>query len=412
MKTELDSLMKERNLDVLLVTGPGQNNPPMVYLTGGAHLTSAELIKKRDEPAVLFCSPMERDEAARTGLATRNLGEYRLQELVKQQGGNVLKATIIRYQKILADLGITSGRMGIYGRSDAGVAHAIFSGLQQAMPGLEIVGEVGNSLITQAMATKDEAEVERIRRMGQVTTAVVGQVAEFLSSHTARDDILVQADGRPLTIGDIKKRINLWLAERGADNPEGTIFAIGRDAGVPHSTGAASDLLRLGQTIVFDIFPCEPGGGYHYDFTRTWCLGFAPDDVVKIYEDVRSVYNQVIANLQPAAHFRESQKLAFSLFEAQGHPTIQSNPQTQEGFVHGLGHGLGLYVHELPTSGATGSDNDLLLPGSVVTVEPGLYYPEKGMGVRLEDTVWARPDGKFEILAPYPMDLVLPVKKA
>ena len=46
----------------------------------------------------------------------------------------------------------------------------------------------------------------------------------------------------------------------------------------------------------------------------------------------------------------------------------------------------------------------------VVTIEPGLYYPERGMGVRLEDTVWVRPDGEMEVLAPYPMDLVLPVK--
>ncbi len=80
--------------------------------------------------------------------------------------------------------------MAVYGRSDAGIAHAIFSGLQQALPGLEIVGEVGNSLITQAMATKDESEAERIRRMGQVTTAVVGQVAEFLSSHAAATTLL------------------------------------------------------------------------------------------------------------------------------------------------------------------------------------------------------------------------------
>ena len=87
-----------------------------------------------------------------------------------------------------------------------------------------------------------------------------------------------------------KRRINLWLAERGADNPEGTIFAIGRDAGVPHSTGTASDPLRLGQTIVYDIFPCEAGGGYYYDFTRTWCLGYAPDAVQALYQDVLDVY--------------------------------------------------------------------------------------------------------------------------
>jgi Xaa-Pro aminopeptidase len=69
---------------------------------------------------------------------------------------------------------------------------------------------------------------------------------------------------------------------------------------------------------------------------------------------------------------------------------------------------VGLYIHEYPRFSSNVKD-DRLAPGSVVTVEPGLYYPEKGMGVRLENTVWVRPDGEMEILANYPLDLVLPV---
>jgi Xaa-Pro aminopeptidase len=239
---------------------------------------------------------------------------------------------------------------------------------------------------------------------------VVGQVADFLCSHPAKNGVLLKADGQPLTIGQVKRMINLWLAERGADNPEGTIFAIGKDAGVPHSTGQAEDVLKLGQTIVFDIFPCEAGGGYHYDFTRTWCLGYAPDEVQALFEDVLGVYRQVMASLEVGASFKRSQKLTCELFEALGHPTVQSNPQTENGYVHSVGHGLGLYVHERPSSGTSAPETDRLDPGVVVTIEPGLYYPERGMGVRLEDTVWVSPEGGFEILAPYPLDLVLPVK--
>jgi len=98
------------------------------------------------------------------------------------------------------------------------------------------------------------------------------------------------------------------------------------------------------------------------------------------------------------------------LFAEMGHPTIKSNPQTQEGYVHSLGHGVGLYIHEYPRISSNFKD-DRLSPGSVVTIEPGLYYPERGMGVRLEDTVWMRPDGEIEVLVPYPHDLVLPVSK-
>ena len=84
MKKDLDALMQARNLDAILVTGPGQHNPAMVYLTGGGHLTNADLIKKCSEKAVLFHGPMERDEAAKTGLQTKDLGDYRMRDLLER----------------------------------------------------------------------------------------------------------------------------------------------------------------------------------------------------------------------------------------------------------------------------------------------------------------------------------------
>jgi Xaa-Pro aminopeptidase len=411
MKSDLDSLMTAYDFDALLITGPGQHNPAMVYMTGGAHLTNADLIKKRGAPPVLFYNPMERDEAAKSGLTTKNLSEYKYNDLLKRFQGDQIKATALRYQKMLSDLEITSGKLAVYGKAEVGTTYAVLKELQISMPDLTILGEASDSLLLQAMATKDESEVERIRRMGKITTSVVGEVAEFLTSHRTENDLLVTEDGKPLVIGDVKSRINLWLTERGAENPEGTIFAIGRDAGVPHSTGNPTDYLRLGQTIVFDIFPCEAGGGYHYDFTRSWCLGYAPDEALSLYQHVREVYEQIISELQAGAPCREYQERACDLFESKGHPTIRSNPQTQEGYVHGLGHGLGLHVHERPWFGANATEADRLDPGVVTTIEPGLYYPEKGMGVRLEDTVWIRPDKNIEILAEYPLDFVLPMRK-
>ena len=410
MKSDLDSLMQAHNLDALLVTGSGKHNPPMVYLTGGGHLTHADLIKVRGQEPLLFHFSMERDEAARTGLRTKNLDDYGMEALFKESGGDPLQFQVVRYRRMLADAGIESGRLAIYGQGDAGASYAVFSALQQALPRLTIVGEVGSSVFLEAMATKESAEIERIRHMGQVTTGVVGQTADFLTSHKAKDGVLVRPDGTPLTIGDVKSRINLWIAERGAENPEDTIFAIGRDAGVPHSAGTPGDLLRLGQTIIFDIFPCEAGGGYFYDFTRTWCLGYAPDEAEALYQDVLAVYRQVTGELQSGAIFKSYQQRTCDLFEARGHPTVRSHPGTQVGYVHSLGHGVGLHIHESPFSGFTAPDTDRLNPGVIMTIEPGLYYPERGLGVRLEDTLWARPDGRFEVLAEYPYDLVLPVK--
>jgi Xaa-Pro aminopeptidase len=410
MKNDLDALMSESDLDAILITGPGQHNPAMVYMTGGGHLTNADLIKKRGEPAVLFHYPMERDEATRSGLKTRNLSDYNYTDLLNQSGGDHRMAYVRRYQKMLTDAGVTSGRVALYGRSEIGSNYAVFSALQKEMPALNLLGEFDNSVLMLARMTKDQVEIDRIRKMGVITTQVVGKTADFITSHAVNHDVLVDKNGVPLTIGKVKNQINLWLSEQGVENPEGTIFAMGHDAGVPHSTGNSTDPLKLGQTIVFDIFPCEAGGGYFYDFTRTWCLGYAPDDVLALYETVLSVYTQVTKELHVGRAFRDYQQLTCQLFAASGHPTIQENPQTQQGYVHSVGHGIGLNVHERPWSGINSDEKDCLVPGSVFTIEPGLYYPEKGMGVRLENSLWVRPDGVMEVLAEYPMDLVLPVK--
>jgi Xaa-Pro aminopeptidase len=410
MKSDLDRLMEEQGLDALLITGPAQHNPPMVYMTGPIHMTSGDLIKKRGSDPVLFYNPMERDEAAKTGFQTKNLADYRLNELIKTTQGNILEATILRYEKMLTEYELSTGKIAIYGKMDVGSSYAIFSGLNAKLPDLEIIGQIGDSILLQAMSTKDEQEVNRIRAMGEITISVVEKVKDFLTAHKTKNSILLKSNGDPLTVGEVKKNINLWIAEAGVENPEGTIFSIGRDAGVPHSSGNPKDILELGKTIIFDIFPAEAGGGYFFDFTRTWCLGYAPDKVMQLYEDVSMVYQQVMSEIEVNSSSSQYQDRTCELFAEMGHPTIKSNPQTQEGYVHSLGHGVGLYIHEYPRISSNFKD-DRLSPGSVVTIEPGLYYPERGMGVRLEDTVWMRPDGEIEVLVPYPHDLVLPVSK-
>lgn len=414
MRTEIDAIMQANNIEALLVTGPAQHNPVMVYLTGGGHLTNADLIKKCGEPGVLFHGMMERDEAAaaaeRTGLVLRGYGAYPYEALLKEAGGDRTVAAALRYRQMLKDAGVTSGRVAVYGKVDLRLAFPVLYELQRQMPEITLTGDTGDVIMGDAMATKDAQEVERIRAMGKITTQVVGKVADYLSTRPVRDEVLLGPDGEPLTIGRVKGLINLWLSELGAENPEGTIFAIGRDAGVPHSSGNPSDVMRLGQTIVFDIYPCEPGGGYFYDFTRTWCLGYAPEAVQKLYDDVHTAYSTVMRELEVGRPFVDYQRRVCDLYEGMGHATIQSNPNTEEGYVHSLGHGVGLRIHERPFSGTSALAEDRLNPGAVVTIEPGLYYPSRGMGVRLEDTVWVRPDGTFEILAPYPLDLVLPVK--
>lgn len=410
MKAEIEALMKENNIDALLVHGDAFHNPAMVYLTGGGHVTHADLIWPRNTPATLHCNAMERDEAAKTGLAVRTMAEFPFKPLLEQAGGDNALAVALRYKKMFADLGLEQGRVALYGQMEIGPMYSILERMAELLPKMEFVGFFQDPILLPAMMTKEEEEIERIRKVGKITTEVVGRVADFLTRQHVEAGTLVHSDGKPVTIRDVKSRIDLWLAELGAENPEGTIFAIGRDAGVPHSSGNPTDLLKLGQTIVFDIFPCETGGGYFHDFTRTWSLGHASDEAQQLYDQVLGVYRQVLSELTLNAPFKRYQARTCQLFEAMGHPTVQSQPETSEGYVHSLGHGVGLRVHEMPFAGINAGEKDILAPGTVFAVEPGLYYPSRGMGFRVENTFATRPDGSFETLAEYPYDFVLPMK--
>lgn len=413
MKSELDTLMQARNMDAFIVFGHAENNPPMTYLTGGGHVSHATVIKKRGEEPIYFFGDMERDEAAKSGLKLIPYSKYDGATLFKKANRDGLLAAAMQTELMLRDAGVTSGRVGIYGFYDLGAIFGMVSRLQVLLPEIEFVGESReDSIFLHAMETKDEAEVERIRRMGKITTGVVGKVKDFLTACEVRDDeVLLNEDGSPLTVGDVHAKIRLWVAERGAELPSGFIFSVGRDAGVPHSSGNPADLIRLGQTIVFDIYPAEAGGGYYYDFTRTWTLGYATPEAQELFDQVKEIYDTLRDGFDLNAPFRNYQVMTCEYFEARGHQSQLNTKSPVEGYVHSLGHGVGLNIHERPFSGLLVGEDHRLKPGVVVTSEPGLYYPEKGMGFRIEDTYWVRPDGKMEILADYPYNFVLPMKK-
>jgi Xaa-Pro aminopeptidase len=407
MKADLDDLLRSNAMDALLVIGPARHNPAMVYLTGLLHVSDGLLVKPRGQAPVLYCFPMEREEAARSGLEARVLNWHEFNQTVK---GDTVELMARLCQHVLGDQKVT-GRVAVYGQMEMGEALGALRTVEERMPQVRFVSESKHiSVLGRARVTKDAGEVERIRRMGNVTVEVVGAVVDFLSSQSVAGGHLVAKSGKPITVGEVKRLIRRLLSERGAEDPEGTIFSVGRDAGIPHSAGLDGDLLPIGKPVLLDLFPCEAGGGYFYDFTRTWCLGHAPDDLAAIHELVHKAYQQSLASLRPGIQAMSVQERVCDLFEAQGHPTVRSQPDTQNGYVHSLGHGLGLEVHEPPAFRASVEGQVALKPGMVFAIEPGLYYPEQEIGLRLEDTVWLRPDGKPEVLAPYPMDLVLPVR--
>lgn len=405
MKSDLDPLMHNRGFDAIVVLGHAAGNHPLSYLTNRAAVTDGIVVKKHDEAPVLICGPMERDEAAKSGLAIRTYNDYNLYPLVKETG-SYFEARLRMLALIFQEMGI-QGTVSFYGLSDPGQAYVMLSRLAGMLPGLIITGETETTIFDDAFATKDSDEVAAIRSVAHRANQVMDETVAFMKSHRVQDSHLVLDDGAPLTIGDVKRFVRARLLHHQLEEEDGMIFALGRDAGVPHSRGEDSDVLELGRSIIFDLFPRQLGGGYFHDMTRTFCLGYAPPEVQHAYDQVMFAFNEVMKSLKVGEKTARYQEMVCDVLEEMGHPTLRSNPNTVEGYVHSLGHGLGLQIHSRPRFGSVSTET--VQTGQVFTVEPGLYYPDRGFGVRIEDTVYVDPEGRIESLTPFPKDLVIPV---
>ena len=407
MKSDIERLMQENKVDALFITGPGRFNPAMNYMAGGIGVSHADLFVLPGREPILFHSPIEREGAAESGFELHSQAGIPLKPMLEETGGDSKLAHALRYREMFRSVGLTRGTVALYGDVDLGNAYRLIATLQKHLPDLKFASGSDQDVLRKARATKDETEIAHIRAVGEKTLRVVDEIADFLTSHAVRDEVMVKSDGEPLTIGDVKKRLRILLAEQDL-RETGTIFAIGENATVPHNEGNPTDVLRLGQTIVFDAFFQEANGGYWHDFTRTWCLGYAPDREQHLFDQVKTVIERVEKAVEAGKPFGQYQQLTQDMFEEMGHPTLRTDPSTERGYVHGLGHGVGLEVHETPFAGANTSDN-ILQPGMVITIEPGLYYPEWGCAIRIEDTFVITAEGKAAPLVDYPRDLVLPV---
>jgi Xaa-Pro aminopeptidase len=165
-----------------------------------------------------------------------------------------------------------------------------------------------------------------------------------------------------------------------------TIVAGGKQGCDPHERGYGP--LRANELIIIDIFPRSQKTGYFGDITRTIVRGRGNEAARKLYDTVlrgqKIAFEKIRAKVKTADVHQAVQKF----FVQQGYKTGKRNGR-MEGFFHGTGHGLGLEIHETPRIGATSTGK--LKAGQVVTVEPGLYYPEIG-GVRLEDVALVTPN--------------------
>jgi Xaa-Pro aminopeptidase len=162
--------------------------------------------------------------------------------------------------------------------------------------------------------------------------------------------------------------------------------------------------IEAGVPVVIDIWPRDNESFIYCDMTRTFVVGEVPDDIREWHRLTKEALDRAISEIKDGADGRAIFDGTCEIYEAAGQPTVRTKePGTtlSDGFFHGLGHGVGLEVHEEPGMGrASGAP---LKAGDVVTVEPGCYRQGYG-GVRLEDLVLVTKDGA-ENLTQYPYDL-------
>ncbi len=412
MKTDLPRLMNERNIDALVVFGPdgmGSANAPFAWFVGDAHVTTGTVIVKRDGSAYVIHGTMEREEAAKTGMSLISKAAYKLPEILKQKNGNRIAAEVELLKRVFNDIGV-SGRVGFYGAEQANQSFNFLNTLMREEV-CEVVAEGDNDILSAARVTKDEHEAALIHQSCQLTEAVIGATRDFLTAHRVVNETLLKADGVPLTVGDVKRFVRRESAASGLDTHD-FIFAIGRDAGIPHASGNPGDVIQLGKTIVYDIFPGGPGG-YHSDITRTWCLGYAPDYVVEAHALVLEAHRLAEGMFNISSFSYEFNEAVCDLFELRGHKTVRQDIGATSGYMHGLGHGFGLLVHEPPSMSVKGwRADEVFQPGTIICNEPGLYYPDDprgGWGVRVEDDYWFDLNGKLQRLTEFDRSLVVPM---
>jgi Xaa-Pro aminopeptidase len=246
---------------------------------------------------------------------------------------------------------------------------------------------------------KSEHELAGIRRAQRACEAAMDGARDLLRRAEPNGQGLV-VDGVPLTSERLKAAIEIVFSEHGVTAEE-SIVSHGAQTAVGHHMGSGP--IAAGEPIVLDLFPRDRESGCYADMTRTFVVGEPPEELVRYQRLVKDALDASLAAVRPGVNGTAVYRLVCELFQEHGFQTQLSKPPgevLENGFFHGLGHGVGLEVHEEPNLGRAGGE---LVAGDVITLEPGLYRKGFG-GCRLEDLVIVTEDGA-ETVTSYPYDL-------
>jgi Xaa-Pro aminopeptidase len=376
-------------VSAVLIIGDTVRNPELrheVPLTIPDAFVYAELDGRR----VVAISAMEasRVEALGIGLEVRPTEEFGADE-IRRSGVDIHTAATELAVRIARGLGI----------DEATVPRSFPLGIADALRGAGIELAVDQKLFDNRRRRKSEHELAGIRRAQKAAESGVA-VARDLLRRAERSNGGLSVDGEALTCELVKERIQATFLAQGALAQE-MIVSHGRQTAVGHDMGSGP--IAPDDVVLIDLFPLDLESACYADITRTFVIGEMPNELREWHALCREALELAAAEVRPGVNGGAVHRLVSEFFAERGFPTLLTKPEGEvlrDGFYHGLGHGVGLQVHESPSLGMLGEE---LVPGDVITIEPGLYREGLG-GVRVEDLLLVTEDG-YERLTDCPYEL-------
>ncbi len=336
---------------------------------------------------ILVMSDLEVDRARATATVTTVLSYSEYEEKTKAKGiASPRMHDVIHF--VLQSYDVTH----ITVPGNFGLRHA------QDLQSLGYIIEPKDEPFYPQRLLKSDEEIQAIETTQRATEEALEIALQVIQESSIRHDI-IYFDGVPLTSEKIKQVIHIALMERNCVGQH-TIIASGIQGCDPHNEGSGP--LQANTSIIMDIFPRSSTTRYFADQTRTVVKGQASDKLRKLYDTVKNAQQEAVNAVCDGANGNDIHKKICSRFEAAGYTTGPHKGRMQ-GFFHGTGHGVGLDIHEPPR---VGKATATLQAGQVVTIEPGLYYPDIG-AVRIEDMVLVTQTG-CRNLTKFPKFLEIP----
>jgi len=387
---DIDAEMERKGIQGMIILGDTTlANPDLAYVVGRNLARGGIYFKRLDCKPLLLTSLLD-VENAKEGRVRRvhTFADYGFEKLLLEHGQAEAYPRLIH--AVLTQLGV-EGKVTIAGRNDLAWGTHLVNRLRTL--GVDVFGESSPTVLEVARATKSADELHEIRAVGNKTSRIVHRVLDTLVSMKRKRGRLFLG-GEVATVGNVKRFISMQLAIEGLTAPEGTIFAIGPSSADPHNSGIPSAEIKERKLIVFDIFP-QSESGYWFDLTRTFVIGSADKQARTFFDVVLGAQEAVLTTLRNGLRGQSAMSEACDVIERHGFRTVRDiydgkAKKISSGFIHSLGHGVGLTIGERPYLSL--QNPDPLKTGNVVTVEPGVYLPKFG-GVRIEDTVHITRDG-------------------